>query len=584
MNGMKRLKSVFGAGYLLWITLFCLGIYPEFRSPQQGTTTRLELTFVSTASAQEKGAREFYPLESTPAEGAEPLEGPLHPLLREDLPIEGQPLEGPIDPETYLLGPGDLLAVFIVGEIEEEILARVAADGSVRFRTLGIFNTRGRFFSEVREEILQAAKDRYRTAEIVVSLVELRNFKASVGGIVWAPGTYDLTATDRVVTLLSRAGGFYNPVSASGGEEVPKLGNYSARRARIIHRDGSVESVDLLLFLRAGLFEGNPYVQDGDFLLVPPLNRNSGVLEIYGAVNHEGLIEYLEGDYLGRALLLAGGPTLEAQSDSVEITRFAGETTEFITFYVDLNQPGASETPLYPDDRIYVRPKPLYHPRHQVEVAGQIMQPGFYPVDEAGTPLLNVIQKAGGFTPRASLKKATLTRTMGVELTDTEYERLRLTPVADMKPLEYEYYKTKKREIKDQVVVDLHALFMEGDSTQNILLHGGDSLHVPTTTQAVNVTGQVKNPGMVAYEPGKQYTYYIEQAGGLSWNASRSRIRVIKVLSGNWIKPKHTVIEDGDTIFIPEKPYVDYWQVYKDVMLVLVQLATLYLVIEAISK
>lgn len=582
---MKKSRRFFRAGYLLWITLFCFGFFPEFDLSQDDNCTWATVTFGGLVYAQEEERREFHPLESVPAEGVEPLEGPLHPLLREELPIEGQPLEGPIDPETYRLGPGDLLAVFVVGEIEDQILARVAADGTLRFRTLGIFDARGRFLSEVKAEVLQAAKERYRTAEVVVSLVELRNFKASVGGVVWAPGTYNLTATDRAVTLLSRAGGFYNPKRATEEEsEPPQIGPYSARRAQLIHRDGSVDCVDLPLFLRAGLPEGNPYVEDGDFLLIPPLNPSAGVLEIHGAVHHPGLIEYLEGDNLERALLLAGNPTIEAQRDSVEITRFVGDTTRFYTFYVDIDEPGALETPLCPDDRIYVRPKPLYHPRHQVMLTGEFMKPGDYAVSETGTPLLVVVGKAGGFTPWASLKEATLTRTMDIEMVDPEYERLSLTPPADMKPLEYEYYKTKNREVKGQVVVDLYALFVEGDSTQNILLRDGDSLHVPTSTQAVKVTGQVKNPGIIRYEPDKTYSYYIKKAGGFSWNANRSKIRVIKGISGNWVKPKRTPIEEGDTIFIPEKPYVDYWQLYKDMMLVLAQVATLYLVIHTVTK
>jgi len=583
---MKKFIGFSWTGYRLWITLFCLGILPFV----QGTSAR----------AQGKFTSEFYPLESTPAEGEQPLEGPLHPLLREQLPVEGQPLEGPIDPRTYQLGPGDLLAVHVMGKVDREFLSRVSADGTLRFATLGIFNAGSRFFEDLKQEILEVAKSRYRTGEIVVYLVELRSFKASVGGMVWAPGTYTLTATDRAVALLSRAGGFYNPTRREESAQlsqlktvlererkeqiIPELPSYSARRAQIIHRDGSRESVDLLLFLRAGKPEGNPYLQDGDFLLVPPLNPKSGVIGVYGAVNHQGMIEYLQGDDLGRALLLAGNLTLEANRDSIEITRFTGEKGDYITFVVNLNDSGNLATPLHPDDRIYIRSKPRFHPRHQVELRGEVMKPGFYPVQETGTPLLEIIEKAGGFTSRASLEEATLIRRFGLELVDPEYERLRQTPVADMKPLEYQYFKTKSREIKGKVVVDFYDLFVEADSTQNILLHDGDLLEVPPFTRTVKITGQVNQPGIVNYEAGEPYTYYIAQSGGYSWNARRSKTRIIKTISGTWVKPGHTMIEEGDTIFVPEKPEVDYWLLYKDIILVLTQFATIYLVITAASK
>jgi protein involved in polysaccharide export with SLBB domain len=556
------------------------------------------------ALAQEQTAapEEFYPLESVPTEGINPLEGPLHELLREELMQVGQPLEGPIDPETYRLGPGDLLGVFVTGDVEEPILARIAADGLLRLRNLGIFDTRDKFLADTREEILEAARKSYKADKITVSILELRNFKASVGGMVWAPGTYNMTAADRVVSLLARAGGFYNPArreeeaelsqvktviereKEKEEEKIPELPSYSARRAQLMHKDGTKETVDVLLFLRAGLFEGNPYLRDGDFLLVPPLNPKSGVLGIYGAVNHQGMVEYLDGDNLETVLLLSGGLISGAMRDSIEITRFVGESSEYESFFVNLDEPGAMETPIFPDDRVYVRSIPDYHPRHQVELRGEFMKPGFYPVSSQGTPVKEIIEAAGGFTERASLKEVKLTRKMGIELVDPEYERLVNTAVSDMKPLEYQYYKNKSRELKGQVVIDLYALFIEGDSTQNVLLRNEDVLEVPPITKAVNVTGQVKNPGIITYQPGKDYKYYIEQSGGFSWNAKKGKIRVIKAISGKWVKPKHTLIEEGDTIFIPERAEIDYWQTYKDIMLVLTQFATLYLLVVTIDR
>ncbi|MBU1650916.1 SLBB domain-containing protein [bacterium] len=568
-----------GTGYLSWITLFYLIV-----SLQTGF-----------AQGTKEEQQDFYPLESVPDVGTEPLDGPLHKVLREEIPVIGQALEGVVDPETYRMGPGDLIAVYVLNEAEDQILARIAADGVLHLRNIGVFDTRGMVLAGLKAAVLEAAEGRFRTCEIAVSLAELRNFKASVGGMVWAPGTFNMTAADRVITLLARAGGFYNPARKDQeaelsqlesvlkrqkrtGTEIPDLPSYSARRTQLRHKDGSEEVVDLLLFLRAGRYEGNPLLRDGDFLLVPPLNPNSGVLGVYGAVNDQGLIEYLDGDDLQKALMLAGGLTLDALRNSIEVTRFIGEGQTYHTFYVNLGDPGASEIPLYPDDRIYVRSIPNYHERHQVELRGEFSKPGFYPVSDEGTPLVEIIMKAGGFTAKASLKEALLTRLIGIELVDPEYERLRQMPVADMKPLEFQYFKTKAREVTGQVVVDLYALFSEGDSTHNVLLRNSDILEVPPITRAVKVTGQVEKPGIVTYKTGEPYDYYIDKSGGFSWNARKSKIRIIKSVTGKWVKPRSTIIEEGDTIFIPEKAEINYWEVYKDVMLVVTQFATLYLI------
>lgn len=585
---MIQSKGVSGTGCLLLIALFCFAFNPQFRTDPHSGDICFEMAAGLVASAQQQQQQrpeEFRPLESTPPIGVQPLEGPLHELLREELPIEGQPLEGPVDPTTYRLGPGDLLAVYIVGEVEDQIVARVAADGVLRLRTLGIFDARERLYGDVREEILQVAKNRYRTGEIEVSLVQLRNFKAAVGGMVWAPGTYNMTATDRAVSLLSRAGGFYNPV----GEEkqfskLPELPDYSARRAKLIHRDGSVESVDLLLFLRAGLPEGDPYLQDGDFLLIPPLNATTGVVGVYGAVNYEGVMEYREGDDLERALILAGNLTSDALRDSVEITRFTGEKGKYRTFYVNLDAENGLNTPLCPDDRVFVRPMPEYHPRYQVQLQGEVVKSGFYPVNKLGTPLVDVVQQAGGFTPWASLKEATVTRLYGKELEDPEFDRLNKTPVADMKELEYDYYRTKVREKRGRIAVDFEALFLRGDSTQNVMVRDGDIIEIPPLTKRVQITGQVNKPGIVNFEEGKDYHFYIQRAGGYAWNARTAKVRIIKGITGKWVKPGQTLLEPGDTIFIPEKPEVDYWKIFSDGLVVVTQLATLVLVIDAVTN
>jgi hypothetical protein len=45
-----------------------------------------------------------------------------------------------------------------------------------------------------------------------------------------------------------------------------------------------------------------------------------------------------------------------------------------------------------------------------------------------------------------------------------------------------------------------------------------------------------------------------------------------------------TVVEIGDMVFIPEKPDIDYWELFKDGMLVISQIATVALVITNIIQ
>lgn len=544
---------------------------------------------------QTKQTQSFKPLEPLPKAQEQPLEGPPHPALRENEPIEGQALEGAVDPQKYVLGPGDLIGFSALGDVAQDFFARISADGSLRIQTLGIFQAGDRTFAEVKKEILAAAQKSYRTDQLAIYLAQLREFKASVGGMVWNPGTYQMTATDRVSSLIALAGGFYTlakpdellPEQSSKepnlkkerkGAELPEPTTYSTRHAQIIHRDGTVEPLDLLLFLRAGRPEGNPYLQDGDFLLIPPLNSEAGLLGIYGAVHQQGLIEYASGDILERAILLAGGLTEEADRSRIEIVRQNEDGSGFATRLVNLDAEGGLSTPLQADDRIYARPRPSYHWPRQVEVRGEVPRPGFYAVEESGTPITEIVERAGGFTDRASLTEAILTRRWQQEKDDPEFERLRNMPSDKMSKIEYQYFRNHVLEYQGLVSLDLQALYAQGDSTQNIRLWDQDLLEIPALTKTIRVTGQVNNPGVLDYEPGKSYRHYIAKSGGCAWHAVQSQARIIKAVSGIWVKPGKTEIEPGDTIFVPAKVDADSWRLFKDIMLIVTQFATLYLV------
>jgi len=251
---------------------------------------------------------------------------------------------------------------------------------------------------------------------------------------------------------------------------------------------------------------------------------------------------------------------------------------------VNLYDEGASATLLQADDRIYVRPQPSYHPPRQVEVRGEVLRPGFYAVEETGTPLTEIIERAGGFTDRASLTEAILTRRWQQEKEDPEFERLRLMTPDKMSKIEYQYYRLRAQEYQGLVSLDLQALCVLGDSSQNILLRDQDLLEVPAQTKTIRVLGQVNRPGFLDYEPGESYRYYISESGGYAWNAAQSKARIIKAVSGIWVKPGKTQIEVGDTIFIPAKADIDSWLIFKDIMLVATQIATLYLIAVSASK
>jgi hypothetical protein len=94
---------------------------------------------------------------------------------------------GPVDPDTYLLGPGDLLALEVIGAFSLSVKDEIGADGSITFPQLGTFDFGGRTLREARVEIEERGRSLIRESEIRLVLRTMRTFKVFVTGEVMAP-------------------------------------------------------------------------------------------------------------------------------------------------------------------------------------------------------------------------------------------------------------------------------------------------------------------------------------------------------------------------------------------------------------
>lgn len=484
-----------------------------------------------------------------------------------------QALERNVEPEEYVVGPGDEIILSLWGEISESYPLEVTPEGKVLIPHVGEILVGQMTLEQAKKKIVEAVGKRYKKVAISVSLSKVRKFRVFVVGAVKVPGTYTATAVDRVSMLIDQAGGL-------------SLGA-SERNIQVKRRNAAPITVDLLRFTVMGDLADNPYVRDGDVVAVPARVDSVGV---FGAVNVEGYYELKEGDRVSDLVELAGGLVRDVYMEKAELVRFREDEETPERIFIHLAKAVMELDPehnlgLQSGDVLLVRHIPGWHPEHLVEVQGEVYFPGHYSIEKDKTYLSEVIERAGGFKPDASLSEAKLIRTLYEEALDPEFERLKMMQVADMSEQEYEYFKIKSREFLDVVVVDFEKLFLFKDRSQDVLLKHSDIIDIPTIRKTVDVSGQVKDPGAVQYKPGKKLSYYIDQAGGYNWNARKSRIRVIKGSTGQWLKPgKVKRIEPGDTILVPEKPERQYWEVFKDFVAVAANVATVILVIQQVAK
>jgi protein involved in polysaccharide export with SLBB domain len=240
---------------------------------------------------------------------------------------------------------------------------------------------------------------------------------------------------------------------------------------------------------------------------------------------------------------------------------------------------------LEPNDHVFVRKTPGWRMHQLVRVNGEVKFPGFYAIVEDSTSLSQIIHQAGDFTEDALIREMRLIRERKTIVEDKEYTRLAGMARADMSDSEYEYFVMKQNSGDiNEVVVDFYKLFVKNDAAEDIMLKDGDIIHVPKRPNVVYVTGRVSNSGGILFKTGGNARYYIQKAGGFTWDADRSRVKVIKV--NGEIKNMDSVksLEAGDRIWVPRKKEMNYWQVFRDFVMVMGQLATVYLVVRTATR
>ncbi|HEX9916647.1 MAG TPA: SLBB domain-containing protein, partial [candidate division Zixibacteria bacterium] len=328
----------------------------------------------------------------------------------------------------------------------------------------------------------------------------------------------------------------------------------------------------------------------GEVIYVPPTEGQIGICGIYGAVKSPGEFEYSPNDSLLDLIALAQGLVVNADLAQAEVVRFeednkTAQTTKINLKDLILHNQRDKNIPLVPDDRVFIKAIPEYREKKQVRVSGEVVYPGVYPIVEGKDKLTDLVGWAGGFTKDASLLGAEVVRGYNLNIPDPEFERLKKIPVADMSSTEYEYFKAKSQERAGRVACDFRKLFLDKGKNYDVLLKDGDMVNIPAESKMVNISGSIVNPGLVNYLPDQGYGYYIERAGGFSYKARKGKVYIIKGSTGKWVKAKRsTKLDQGDAIWVPEKPDRDYWKFFKDTMLVLGNAATIYLVVKQATE
>jgi protein involved in polysaccharide export with SLBB domain len=200
------------------------------------------------------------------------------------------------------------------------------------------------------------------------------------------------------------------------------------------------------------------------------------------------------------AIYEAGGINERGNFRAVEIRRGNQLVATLDLYDYLLHGSVSNEPPLASGDVIFV---PVRGPR--VKIAGEVTRPAIYEI-KPGETLLDLLNLAGGLTPLASTRVATIDRILPPdERPDPGRARTVLT-------------------------VDLHRM-LKGEVPPVALL-AGDSVTIFSIAgprrNAVTIKGSVWQPGTYALEPGMRLWDLIRLAGGLRPETYQGRAQILR--------------------------------------------------------
>ena len=540
-------------------------------------------------------------------------------------------------PGNYRLGSGDQLIISIWGATQLRSRHMINRDGDIFINDVGQVNLTGLDINSAENVLIDRFSQVYSTLKgrqpstfLSVSLGQLKSNNISFVGEVNSPGIHAVHPFSDITTALLQVGG------------IDSVG--SLRNIQVIRDNKILNNFDFYEFLVNGITSQNIRLTNGDVIFVP--TRKSTV-EIDGEVNRPGIYEAKNGESIFNLINHAGGLTPKAQS-KIEIYQLLprdkrpSEDFAYNVSFIDF-QETAKELA---DNLVKIRILSVPDVIREVSILGQVKSPGSYAYDDS-MRILDLLKIAGGLDDKTYIESINMQEAELIRMVPNSIypERIPL----DLKrlindPTNYniklynqdivlvrensknsdpqyvtingkvnvpgKYTILKKEESLENIIkraggfsenAYINGLQMYRDSVQvvlqgyNAFVAGGDSVYVPEPPGVVKIEGEVNREGLIQFVKGKSLRYYIERAGGYSYNANKKNVTV-HYANGNVRQKKSFItsllsisppVKDGSTVTVytkePKLPF-NVAQFLSATASAATSIVTLYLIYENNKK
>lgn len=288
--------------------------------------------------------------------------------------------------EAYILGPGDVLEIVVVGDADLSRAVPIKPDGSIDLPLVGLITAAGKTTSQLAAELVKRYSAYVKFASVTVAVRGFREDHISILGQVNRPGEYALKPGVSIFDLLASAGG-------------PTVRGNLAKVSII--RGADPINLNLFQALAAG---ENPDMKlmPGDVVYVPEADPRIVAL---GQVNRPGAYDLVEGQRVSDLLAAAGGVTPEAALQRTFIMRGGQELP--VDAQAILAGNAEANIVLQRGDTVVV-PKG----QEQIAVLGAVNRTGKYDFVH-GMKLIDAIAEAGGQTRDGNLGQVGIVRLEG---------------------------------------------------------------------------------------------------------------------------------------------------------------------------
>ena len=472
------------------------------------------------------------------------------------------------DNDVIVVGPYDCL-VDVSGSVKRPMTYEMRKNESVA----SVIRYAGGFAGNAYRKSVRLLRSTGREKSVYnVGEFEMNNFRVADGDVISVD-----SILNRYDNMIEIKGAVFRPGLYQLGKEINSVRSLiqhaegvtedAYTEHAVLHRLKKDRTLEVIAVDVKGILDGSVAdipLKNEDVLFIPTQSdrTTARTITIHGEVQFPGVYQYADNETIEDFIMQAGGLTDAASTAKVDVSRRIidpaattapneiAKTYNFTLkdgFVID----GTNGFKLQPYDEVYVRRSPGYQPQRNVSISGEVIFAGTYTLNNKNTRLSDLVKMAGGVTQEAYVHGARIERKIN------EDERIRMKAV-----MRVVNNQTGRDSVNTNLLdsaetyyvgIELDKALKNPGSNSDLVLREGDKLVVPTYNGTVKISGDVMYPNTVAYEDGRNYRYYINQAGGFGTRAKHSKTFIV-YQNGRVSEAGKHKIEPGCEIIVPSKP------------------------------